>query len=171
MKPHSGYGAGLYVSGPAIFLFFLVCLAALVVIFWGVRRQEALVILGERARRRLDQGRALPTLWGLSAGVLVVAASALLMGTHVLALVGVLLLAAGFGLSGAGLAVAAWAVGDDLAVVLGGDEGDTLSSLRLGLWALFLTSWLPVIGWVAALLAVAGGAGAVLEALLTRRES
>ena len=93
---------GLFLAGPAIFLtLLLACLAVVVLVAWGLRRLDPLVRLGERARRRLERGRALPMLWGLSAGVLIFAASVLLIQTHILALLGVLLLAAGACLAGA----------------------------------------------------------------------
>ena len=168
MKTHPGNGAGLFLGGPAVFVLLLAFLAVVLLIAWGMRRQDPLLSLGERARQRLDRGRTLPTLWGLSASVLIFAVSVLLFHTHVLALLGVLLLAAGLGLAGGGLAVTAWAVGDDLEGASGSRHDDGVSSLRLGLAVLFLASWLPIIGWLAAALAAAAGLGAVLEALLTR---
>lgn len=165
---HGVNWAGLVWTGPAVFVFLLACLALTVLVSSALRRTESLLALGDRAQRRLDRGGTLPTLWGLSAAVLAFAVSAILVQTHVLALLGVLLLAAGVCLAGVGLGVVALRLGGLVAPLLGAAEGDLLAALRLGLALLFWSAWLPFLGWVTALLAVAAGIGAVLEALFTR---
>ena len=171
MSPHGGNTTWYWFVGPAVLLFLLACLSVVALVSWGLRRHEALITVGDGARRRLERGRALPTLWGLSASVLIFAASALLVRTHILALLGVALLAAGVALISLGIAVAAGAVGGDVAPALGQDASDVLATLRLGLWMLFLAAWLPVLGWIAVILAGASGLGAMLETLLTRERA
>ncbi len=169
MKSHSSSDPGLLLVAPALFLVLLGGLSVVLLAAWSLRRQDAFFALGERARRRLDRGRVLPLLWGLSAGILIVAAGTLLIKSHVLALFGFLLWAAGLCLAGGGLTVTAWAMGEDLGRVGGGGEETALTSLRLGLWSLFLATWLPFVGPAAVLLAGATGLGALLEILLTRK--
>ena len=168
MNSHGGNGTWYWFVGPAVYLFLLACLAVVALAAWGLRRHEALIMVGERAAGRLERGRSLPTLWGLSAFVFIFAASAILVRTHFLALLGVVLLAAGLALVSLGIAVVASAFGSDVAPALGQDASDMLATLRLGLWTLFLAAWLPVLGWIAVVLAGAAGFGALLETLLTR---
>lgn len=161
---------GLFLAGPTVLLVTLACLALFVLLLVGLRRADRLAALGVRAVERLERGGPLPTLWGLAAGVLVFAASGVLFGTKVLALAGVLVLLSGIVLLGLGLAVAALRVGRTLAEALDQAPGEDAAALRLGLGALFLAALVPFLGWIGAGLAVASGAGAVLEALFSRRD-
>lgn len=160
---------GLFLSGPAVLLLVLAALALFVLLLVGLRRTDGLAALGARAGERLERGGLLPTLWGLAAGVLVFAATAVLFGTKVLAILGVLTLLSGIVLLGFGLAVAALRVGRALAEALDQTPGEDVHALRLGLSVLFLASVVPFLGWLAAALAVVSGVGAVLEALFSRR--
>ena len=133
-------------------------------------RGERLVGFGERAAARLERGRLVPTLWGLAASVLVVLLSGILFHHHVLALLGVFVLIAGFILAGLGLASAALSLGQRLAEASASLEIELLPTLRLGLWTLLLTAFVPFAGWLLVLLTLASGIGAVLETLLARAE-
>lgn len=161
---------GLFLSGPVVLLLILAALALFVLLLVGLRRADGLAALGARAGERLERGGLLPTLWGLSAGVLIFAASGVLFGTKVLALVGVLTLLSGIMLLGLGLVISALRVGRTLAEALDQTPGEDVPALRLGLSVLFLASLVPFLGWLGAGLAVASGVGAVLEALFSRRE-
>lgn len=146
----------------------LVSLALLAVTFG---RTEPLAGLGQRAAARLEQGRAVPTLWGLAATVFLLAASAVLFSTKVLDLLGVILLTVGLAFVSLGLGVAAMSLGTRLLDALGTLETETLPALRLGLWTLFLASFLPFLGWLLVLLCIASGVGALLETLTMRRSA
>lgn len=133
-------------------------------------RGEPLARLGERAAARLDQGRAVPTLWGVAACLFVLLAAAALFSTKVLALLGALILLAGLALAGLGMGVAALSLGLRLAEAGGLFETEALTALRLGLWTLFLAACLPFLGWLLVLSAIASGVGAVLETLVSGRK-
>lgn len=135
------------------------------------RRLGALVVLVERAARRLERGRVVPTLWGFSAGLLVLILTASLFRFPALALLGIVVAALGLILVGLGVGAAAVVLGRDLLGALGSEDGDPASCMRFGFAALFYTVFLPVIGWLLVGLAVAAGTGAVLEAALVRRPS
>ena len=134
-------------------------------------RLDALARLGERAAARLERGRTVPTLWGLAAALLVLLLAAILFNIHAVALAGVFVLAAGLALASLGLAAAALPLGQRLRDALGSLDTEALPALRLGLWALALTSAIPFAGWLLVLLTLASGIGAVLETLLTRTGS
>lgn len=142
---------------------------ALLVFVFG--RAESLARLAERAATRLELGRAVPTLWGLAAIIFLLAASVVLFSTKVLALLGLLLLTVGLAVISLGLGVAALALGQRLLDALGTLETETLPALRLGLWTLFLASFLPFLGWLLVLLCIASGVGALLEILTARRNA
>ena len=145
------------------------CLAVVALVALLVGRLAALTRLGTRAAVRLETSRAIPTLWGLAAGLLVFLLAAVLFNIHALALLGVLVLAAGLALAGLGLAAAALSVGTRLAEALDLLEIDSLGALRLGLWSLGLAAGVPFAGWLLALLLLASGLGAVLETLTVRK--
>ena len=147
----------------------LATLAAFALLSLSLGRAEVLARLGERAASRLEQGRAVPTLWGLAATVFLLALAAVLFSTKVLALLGILILAAALLLAGLGLGVAALGLGQRILDACGSLTAEPLDGLKLGLWALLLASILPFIGWLLAGLALASGIGAVLELLVTRR--
>lgn len=149
----------------------LATLAALALLSVGLGRAEALARLGERAAARLEQGRAVPALWGLAASVFLLALAAVLFSTKVLALLGVLVLAAALALAGLGLGVAALGLGPRIQDACGSLTAEPLDGLRLGLWALLLASILPFVGWLLVGLALAAGIGAVLEMLVLRRSA
>ncbi len=134
-------------------LILLAGLAALALLATLFGRAAPLMRWGERASARLDQGRAVPTLWGLAACVFVFLAAAALFSTKVLALLGLLLLVAGLALASLGLGVAALSLGLRLAEAGGAFDTETLPALRLGLGTLFLASFLPFLGWLLVLLA------------------
>ncbi len=158
-------GGGVFLAGPAVVLLLLaVCACVLIVGAWS-RRVDRLRALEARARARCGRDRALPMLWGVSAGALVFALSALLLQIHPLALFGVLLLTAGAGILSLGLIVAACVVGDALS---SDGAGGPRRSLGVGLAVLLAASCLPYAGWLLCLLAVATGTGAVLESLVGR---
>lgn len=167
---HPGQTIGLFLSGPTALLLVLACLALFVLLLISLRRTERLVALGVRAGDRLEGGGLLPTLWGLAAGVLIFAASAVLFGTKILALLGILVLFLGIVLLGLGLTVAALRVGRSLTEALDGAIAEDGHSLRLGLSTLFLAALVPFLGWIGVGLAVASGVGAVLESLFSRRD-
>ena len=160
---------GLFLSGPTVLLLVLAGLALFVLLLVSLRRLDRLAALGARAGDRLERGGPLPTLWGLAAGALIFAATGVLFGTKVLALLGVVALLAGIVLLGLGLAVAGLRVGRALAEATEGVAGEDGRALGLGLATLFLASLVPFLGWVAVILAVASGVGAVLEALFSRQ--
>lgn len=118
---------------------------------------------------RLEQGRAIQTLWGVAATVFLIALAGVLFSTKVLALLGALVLAACFALAGLGLGVAALGLGRRLQDAAGSLAAEPLDGLKLGLWALLLASLLPFVGWLLVVLALASGIGAVLELLVARR--
>jgi hypothetical protein len=152
-------------------LFLTACLTVLGLLAVLLGRTGLLVRLGERAALRLERGRAVPMLWGLAAVLLVLLLAIILFQTHVLALLGVLVLVVGLVLASLGLGVVAYSLGQRLAEA-GGDLGtDSLEALRLGLWSLLLASFVPFAGWLIVLLALASGIGAVLETLVTRTPS
>ena len=163
--PHGGIGAWL--AGPAVVIVLLVIFSCVALIAAGFGRLERLTAAAERAQGRLERHRALPMLWGLSAAVLAFAVCALLVRTHVLALLGFLLLLASLGVIGLGLMVTASVLGGVLSAAVG-DPSSPLTSLRLGLTVLLLAACLPYLGWLLTLLAVGAGTGAALEALLAR---
>ena len=134
-------------------------------------RAAPLARLGERAAARLDGGRVVPMLWGLAAALLVLILCGVLFSTHVLALLGVIVLAAGLALASLGLGVASLSLGLRLADALSTMDMETLPALRLGLWTLLLASAIPFVGWLLVLSALASGIGATLETLLTRPAS
>ena len=117
----------------------------------------------------MEQGRAVPTLWGLAATVFLLALAAVLFSTKVLALLGILVLVAALALAGLGLGVAALGLGQRIQDACGSLTAEPLDGLKLGLWALLLASVLPFAGWLLVGLALAAGIGAVLELLVTRR--
>lgn len=160
---------GLFLSGPAVLLLLLACLALFALLLLSLHRLDRLATLGARAGDRLERGGPLPTLWGLAAGVLVFAASGVLFGTKILALLGVVVLLSGVVLLGLGLTVAALRVGRALVEALDGVPGEDARALGLGLPVLFLASVVPFLGWFGVGLTVASGVGAVLEALFSRQ--
>ena len=109
------------------------------------------------------------TLWGIAAAVFCILASAVLFSTKILALLGVLMLAAGLILASLGLAAIAVWLGGKVSEVAGSLESDTLSCLKGGLAVLLLASLLPYIGWLLVLFALASGIGATLETLTARK--
>jgi cobalamin biosynthesis protein CobD/CbiB len=121
-----------------------------------------------RASARLETSRVVPILWGLSATLLLLFVAAFLFNTHVLALLGIIVLAATLALASLGFAVAALSLGTHLTDVLGLLETDTLAALRLGLWAMGLTAGIPFLGWLLVVLLLASGIGTVLETLVSR---
>lgn len=134
-------------------------------------RAAPLARLGERAAARLDSGRAVPTLWGMAAALLILILCGVLFNIHVVALLGVIALVAGLVLASLGTGVAALSLGLRLTDALGALDTEMLPALRLGLWTLLLASCIPLLGWLLVLLAVASGIGAALEALLARPPS
>lgn len=126
---------------------------------------------GARASARLEQARAVPTLWGLAATLLILILAVVLFQTHVLALLGILVLLIGLALASLGLAAAAMSLGQRLADALATLDTEMLPLLRVGLWTLFLAAFVPFAGWLLVLLSLASGIGAVLETLLTRGPS
>lgn len=113
----------------------------------------------------------MPTLWGLAATLLILILAVVLFQTHVLALLGILVLLIGLALASLGLAAAALSLGQRLTDALAPLDMDMLPTLRLGLWTLLLAAFVPFAGWLLVLLALASGIGAVLETLLTRGPS
>ena len=158
----------LFFSGPAVLLILLSVLAALTLLATFFQKTDLAVSLAERAARRLDQGRAIPTLWGVAATALCLVGMAVLFSTKVLALLGVLVLATGLALASLGTATVAVWLGGKIAEAAGSLDTNTLSCLRLGLWTLLSASMLPYVGWLLVLLGLASGVGAVLETLVTR---
>ncbi|MGI4788858.1 MAG: hypothetical protein ACRYFS_08405 [Janthinobacterium lividum] len=134
-----------------------------------VGRLGVLIRLGTRAATRLETSRIIPTLWGLAAGLLFFLLAAILFNSHTFALLGFLVLAAGLALAGLGLAVVALSVGTRLSEAFDLLETENLSGLRLGLWSLGLAAGVPFAGWLFALLLLASGIGAVLEALIANK--
>ena len=161
----------MFLGGPAVVLILLATLASLALLSVGLGRAEVLARLGERAASRLDQGRAIPTLWGVAATVFLLALAAVLFSTKVLALVGVLVLVFCFALAGLGLGVAALGLGQRIQDAAGALTSEPLDGLRTGLWAMLLASVLPFVGWLLVGLALAAGIGAVLELLVSRRSA
>ncbi len=152
-------------------LFLVACLAVLALSAILLGRAEPLAQFGARASARLEQGRAVPTLWGLAATLLILILAVVLFQTHVLALLGILVLLIGLALASLGLAAAAMSLGQRLTDALATLDTEMLPTLRLGLWTLLLAAFVPFAGWLLVLLALASGIGAVLETLLTRGPS
>lgn len=165
---HSDPGRLLLIC-PAIVLLLIAGLCALGLLALLFRRAVPLAQFGERAAVRLDSGRVLPTLWGIAAALLVLILSVVLFKTHVLALLGVLVLLSGLALASVGTGVAALSLGLGLTDALTTTDMEMLPALRLGLWTLLLASGVPFLGWLLVLLALASGIGATLETLLTRK--
>ena len=161
----------LFSGGPLVLLLLVSCLAVVVLTAALMRRAGAPMILVERAARRLERGRLVPTLWGLSAGMLVVVLSGSLLDKGELALLGVMIAAVGLVCAGLGVGAAGLAFGRDIFTALGSEDPEPACCLRLGLGALFCAVFLPVIGWLLVGLVLAAGIGAVLEAALVRRPS
>lgn len=160
---------GLLLSGPALLLIVLACLALFMLVLVASGRAGRFVTAGRQAADRLEQGGPLPTLWGLSAIVLVLAAAAVLSSLKILGLLALLVFLTGVFLLGAGLSVAAVRVGRILADAFGLLDTDDIGALRLGLGTLFAASCLPLLGWLGVALAAASGVGAFLETLFSRR--
>lgn len=117
---------------------------------------------------------AVPVLWGLAAGLLLLLVVAVSFKSHMLAFLGWIGLVLGLALAGSGLAVAALSVGARLSEEFPGLETERLEterldSLRLGLWLFVLAAAVPFAGWFLVLGLVASGVGTVLETLVTRR--
>ena len=159
----------LFIGGPLAVLFLIACLSLLCLLFVMVGRGERLVGFGERAAARLERGRIVPTLWGLAASLLVLILSGILFQHHALALLGVFVLIAGLALAGLGLSAAALSLGQRLMETSASIEIELLPTLRLGLWVLLLTAFVPFAGWLLVLFALASGIGAVLETLVSRQ--
>ena len=155
-------------TGPLLLLLLTGCLAALTLAATALGRLGVLVRFGARASARLDVPRLVPALWGLAAGLGMFLLAAVLFNTHVLALLGLAVLIAGFSLAALGLAAAALSVGTRLSDAFASLESETFSVLRVGLWMLLLASAVPFAGWLLVLLALASGIGAVLETLVVR---
>lgn len=157
----------LFLSGPGVVLVFAASLALVSLVAVAAGRMDSLAALGERAGRRLERGRLLPTLWGIAGAVLLIAASAVLGHVKLLSalfpLVALVLL-------GMGTGAAALALGRDLTRAFGSLDADALPCLRLGLTVLFLATIVPFLGWLVVLLFLASGLGAIIECLLVRRE-
>ncbi len=161
----------MFLIGPLLTLFLTGCAAVLMLAALLGGRSDALARLGMRAAGRLEAARTIPLLWGLAAGLLIFLLAAALFKTHMLALLGALVLVSGFGLAGLGLLAAALSTGTRLSDAFALPDGDTVGTLRLGLWTLGLATAVPVAGWLLALLALASGMGAVLETLVMRPPS
>lgn len=159
----------LFLAGPLILLFVVSCLATTALAAAGTGRVRALAALEARAVGRLERGRALPTLWGLSAGVLLFTGGAVLSNRPALALLGVLVLLAGLVLAGLGVGAASIVLGRALLGALDPAVTSTLACLRIGLGVFFGAAFLPFVGWALVGLAAASGLGALLEALFERR--
>jgi len=160
----------LFFSGPSVFLILCSLLAGAGVTAVGAGRAERLARFGTGASDRLEGRPLLPMLWGLAAIVLATALVSALFAVKALAGLGLIAGLAALIMVALGLGVAALSLGR--ALLTGFDAAgvpDDTAALRFGLWALLLTSILPVVGWLVAGLAVASGLGAILEALLTRR--
>jgi hypothetical protein len=160
----------LFAGGPFTLLTLICFLAMVAVIAAGLGRLEGLTGLGTRAARRLEQGFVVPTLWGICALLVIFALTAVLFATKVLGFLGLIVILLAFCFTGLGTAVAGAVYGRGLAVNLGSLETDDLANMRLGLWILFLASVIPFVGWLFVFLAVAGGLGAVLQSLSTKKE-
>lgn len=163
--PHGGIGAWL--AGPAALIVLLAIVSCVTLAAAGLGRLDRGAAAVEQARMRLEQQRALPMLWGLSAGVLAFAVCVLLVRIHALFLLALLLLLVSLTVIGLGLIVAAYALGGAIASAAG-ESPRPLASVRLGLTLLLLVSCLPYLGWLLTLLALAAGTGTVLEELLVR---
>jgi hypothetical protein len=160
----------LFSAGPLMILFLLACLASVALLAAAFRRAGTLAAFTDRAARRLERGRALPTLWGLSVAVLLVVALAILGSVPALGLLTLTVLVLSLTLLALGTGAAAITIGRDLHEAFSvTDPGDDLVCLRTGVAAFFLAAILPVAGWLLVLLALASGVGAIVEALLTQR--
>ncbi len=160
---------GLLLTGPVTLLLLLAVLAAYVLLLVVGGRLTGLVSLGAGAETRLRRGRLLPVLWGLAATLLVMTLAAVLFKIKALTLLGVGLLVVGVVLAGLAVCVAALRVGRRLTVELALPGASPIVSLSLGMSALLLASFVPVVGWVLVGLLAAGGLGAVLEEMFSRR--
>ena len=161
----------MFLSGPVVVLLLIAGLSTLSLLALLVGRAAPLARLGERAAARLDNGRVVPTLWGLAVALLVLILCGVLFNIHALALLGLFVLVSGLVLASLGLGVAALSLGLRLTDALTIMDMETLPALRLGLWTLLLASFIPFLGWLLVLLALASGIGATLETLLTRKAS
>ena len=140
---------------------------ALLTAFLG--RTDWLLRLGEQGARRLEEGRTVTALWGLAATLFCLLAAAVLFSTKILALLGLLMLAAGLILASFGLGTIAVWLGRRISEAAGSLETEMLPCLRLGLGTLLLASLLPYAGWLLVMLGLAMGVGAVMEVLTERR--
>lgn len=163
------YPVQLFFSGPAILLILLSVLASVSVLAAFFQRVDICLLLVERSAARLEGRRLIPTLWGIAAAIVCVVAAALLISTKTLALLGVVVLSLGLVAASLGLGAAALWLGTRIFDISETSELSSLSSLKLGLITLFLASFLPYVGWLLVLLALASGIGAVLEYLVVRR--
>ena len=160
---------GLLLTGPVTLILLLAVLAAYVLLLVIGGRLTGLISLGTGAETRLRRGRLLPVLWGLAATLLVMTLAAVLFKIKALALLGVGVLVVGVVLAGVAVCVAALRVGGRLALELALPGASPVASLLLGVAALLLASFVPVVGWVLVGLLAAGGLGAVLEEMFSRR--
>ena len=158
----------LFLTGPLLVFLLTGCFAVLTLAALAAGRLTGLAQQGIRAAARLESGRAIPTLWGLTAGLLIFLTASILFKSHTFALLGILVLAVGLALTGLGLAAASLAVGKKVSEALDLLETDPLAALRLGLWTIGLASAVPFAGWLFTLLYLASGIGAVLEVLTVR---
>jgi hypothetical protein len=133
------------------------------------QRIDICLQLVERSAARLEGRRLIPTLWGIAAAIVCVVAAALLISTKILALLGVFVLGLGLVAASLGLGAAALWLGTKIFDISETGEVSSRSSLKLGLITLLLASFLPYVGWLLVLVALASGIGAVLEYLVMRR--
>lgn len=159
----------LFLGGPFVLLFGVGCLASLAVLAAGIGRLPLLTTPIEQAVLRLERARVLPIFWGAAAAALFATALGILSKIPALGLLNILLLVFALALAGLGLGAAAIWLGSALCQSVDSDRADTLAYLQTGLITLLAVSFLPVVGWTLAGLALAAGTGAVVEALVTRR--
>lgn len=164
-----GNAPGALLVGPALLLLLLAVLSAYALLLVASGQLNGLVSLGRGAARRLRRGRGLLVFWGLSSALLVVILAVTLFKIKPLALLGLAVLLVGLTLAGLGLCVAALRAGSRLAAELTLPGASPTRNIILGILTLLLASIVPVLGWVVVALLAAGGLGAVLEELFSRR--
>jgi hypothetical protein len=169
VKPHQNPDMlRLIGTGPFFLLILVGTLAAFSLIAMALGRFGNLVNVTRRAAERLERSRLFPTLWGLSATVLLFVIAVVLFKTKVLGLLGLVVLVSGLILVSIGSGVNALRVGRQIAFQIGRGDEDDLSLLKIGMGVLFVTASIPIVGWIIAILETAAGIGAVLETLLNR---
>jgi len=159
-----------FVIGPLVLLYSITALAIGGVLFAAAGRLETYAGTALRASDRLRRSWLIPIVWGLAASVLLLFLGGALVQAPMppLRLVGVLLLLVLVLLVAQGVAAGAVHAGRRFHDALGDYDRPPADCLRAGVGVLFLVTLCPFLGWLIALIVLAAGVGATIEATVRR---